>query len=809
MELIYSYKTKSDTRGCPIVPVTRLISRGHLYLHAGPTGSILTTMFPPKHGRSVTYAVLLFLSLMYPIGALSADEPLRAAVYQGEGLPLGGFAREILEIVARGNGWQLSFEPASGPAALSGLEDGDIDLLLNVPYTDEHRNRFLLSENPLFIDWTELYSRRDSSLDSPESLQGKSIAVPENTPQWKVTPGILREFRLDSELIPYPTTALAAQALAQGLVDAAALDRAFSLNGAQAYGIERMPYSHAPYELRIAASDESMSGILATVDDFLSEGRRDGSSPYYASYDRWFPRDRGYHPPAHVFWLAIVAAVSILTFFFGRLVQRKKEHSRTSGLEAHAQDLEREALEHDATQRQLHQLAYYDEITSLPNRLMFSEKLHKAMIDEEGCVAVAVIDLDRFKSFNDTLGHETGNALLRLTAKRIAGALPKDVLLARYGGDEFSVLIKDRPPADCAAIAKSVVTAMQDPVTELGSELFVTASIGLSHYPTEAGNIPELFQQADIAMYRAKVEGGGTYCLYDTEVGNSIVSRMELETSMRRALVKGEMWLEYQPQVDLESDRILAVEALLRWRHPARGLMETSEVIRVADETGLVITIGEWVMEEVFAQAAQWREQGLDPFRIAVNLSLKQIQKRDFVQFVRQLMEEYDFPPEFLELEITERILIDCEQETRTIMNELKEIGASLAIDNFGTGYSALSYLHRFPIDTLKIDRAFVANLHSSDNFRAITSAIVAMAERLNLRTVAECVEKQEQVAILGEMRCRAAQGFYFTEPLTQEKLAEWVTSRSGLVVQDGIDQDSFKREPSPQSDLPRDTTCP
>jgi EAL domain-containing protein (putative c-di-GMP-specific phosphodiesterase class I) len=207
--------------------------------------------------------------------------------------------------------------------------------------------------------------------------------------------------------------------------------------------------------------------------------------------------------------------------------------------------------------------------------------------------------------------------------------------------------------------------------------------------------------------------------------------------------------------------------------------MDTSEFIQVAEETGQIITIGEWVMEEIFAQAAQWREQDVEPFRIAINLSSKQMQKRDFVSFVRQLMEEYDFPPEILELEITERMLIEHENDARRTMDELKDLGMSLAIDNFGTGYSALSYLHRFPVDTLKIDKSFVESLHSNDSNRAITSAIVAMAERLDLRTVAECVEKREQVTMLGEMHCQAAQGNYFAEPLTQGKLAEWLKSRS------------------------------
>lgn len=455
--------------------------------------------------------------------------------------------------------------------------------------------------------------------------------------------------------------------------------------------------------------------------------------------------------------------------------QRKRMQQKTQQIVDRTKKLEIELLEHSSAKDQLHQLAYYDEITSLPNRLLFNERLHGTLIDAEGIVGVAIVDLDRFKNFNDTLGHESGNALLRLVSKRISLSLPSGTLLARYGGDEFAILITGVRPEECVLIAERILLSLKEPITELGTEIYVTASIGLSHYPFEACNIAELLQQADIAMYRAKEEGGNTNCLYDSTIGKSVIHRMEIETGLRRALVNGEMWIEYQPQVDLITSKVLAVEALLRWRHPERGLMNTHEFIKVAEETGQIISIGEWVLEEVCAQAAQWREQGLRDFKVAVNLSSKQVEKKGFVQFVRQLVDEYDFPPESMELEITEHVLIDRERETQRTMEELKGLGMSLAIDDFGTGYSALSYLHRFPIDTLKIDKSFVANLQSDENNKAITGAIVAMADRLNLRTVAECVENPEQVQILSEMQCQAAQGYFFTKPLVQDELVKWV----------------------------------
>jgi EAL domain-containing protein (putative c-di-GMP-specific phosphodiesterase class I) len=233
------------------------------------------------------------------------------------------------------------------------------------------------------------------------------------------------------------------------------------------------------------------------------------------------------------------------------------------------------------------------------------------------------------------------------------------------------------------------------------------------------------------------------------------------------------MWLEYQPQVNLSNQQVLVVEAFLRWRH------ETSEFIRIAEETGLIIPIGEWVMEEVFAQANQWRDAGVKPFKIAINLSSKQVRKSGFVDFVSLLIEEYDFTPESIELEIAEHVFIDHEREVQKVLGKLKDLGFSLAIDDFGTGYSALGHIHRFPVDTIKIDQTFVANLQSDRNNKAIAGAIVAMAEQRNLRTVAECVEKTEQVQILNELQCQAAQGYFFARPLPHDKLAQWVGKKA------------------------------
>ena len=485
--------------------------------------------------------------------------------------------------------------------------------------------------------------------------------------------------------------------------------------------------------------------------------------------------DQHWYEGAAVYSTITVGAL-LVGLIIGVTWQRKRTHAENLHMEDRAKKLEQQVLEQTSSKAQLHQLAYYDEITSLPNRLLFNERLHGTLIDDKGIVGVAIVDLDRFKNFNDTLGHESGNALLRLVAKRIALSLPSGALLARYGGDEFAILITETRPEDCKRITEQVLHSLKDPITELGTELYVTASIGLSHYPTEATNISELLQQADIAMYRAKEDGGNTHCLYDAAIGRNVVHRMEVETGLRRALVNGEMWIEYQPQVDLVSGEVLAAEALLRWRHPERGLMNTHEFINVAEETGQIISIGEWVLEEVCAQTAQWREQGLGNLKIGINLSSRQVEKKDFVQFVKQLIEEYDFPPESLELEITEHVLIDRERETQKTMGELKDLGVSLAIDDFGTGYSALSYLHRFPIDTLKIDKSFVANLHSDENNKTITGAIVAMADRLHLRTVAECVEHPEQVKILSEMQCQAAQGYFFTRPLTQDEVVQYLS---------------------------------
>ena len=408
-----------------------------------------------------------------------SDQSIRAGVWRDDGGPLSGFTRDILQQVADNNGWQLIYDAAGNSELLEKLAEKQIDLLLNVPYTKDFKDRFLFNDQFLINDWAELYTATNSSLESLVDLGGKRIGVVESGPYTAALRKLLLDFHLDLELIPFATFSESAQAVEMGTVDAAVLSRVFSLNGAARFDIEKLPFEFSPYEVRFAAADDTQRKNLGAIDSFLAQAKQDGSSFYYAAFDKWFPKDRGYHPPAYIFWLLTLFATTLLGFFSGRLFLYRKEQKRTSELVEHAKKLEQENSEHESLRRQLHQLAYYDEITSLPNRLFFTEQLHAALIEEQNIACVALVDLDRFKSFNDTLGHEAGNALLRLVAKRISASLPENVLLARYGGDEFALLVIEEPFRECVDIARGVVSALQDPITELGSELYVTASIGL------------------------------------------------------------------------------------------------------------------------------------------------------------------------------------------------------------------------------------------------------------------------------------------------------------------------------------------
>lgn len=423
-------------------------------------------------------------------------------------------------------------------------------------------------------------------------------------------------------------------------------------------------------------------------------------------------------------------------------------------------------------------LATHDELTGLHNRSMFNQLLTRALAQGRRYrrgFAVLFIDLDRFKSINDSFGHEAGDELLKTTAARLQGLVRASDVLARFGGDEFVALIETPSRAAAGVAAEKLLETLTAPVTIGGHECRVTASVGIATFPEDGRDGPALVKCADMAMYVAKDDGKNGYRFYSADVGTQAVERMEIEHHLRYALDRNELSLVYQAKVDLRTGDIRGVEALLRWHNPVLGDVSPTRFIPFAEDAGLIVAIGRWVLETACVQAADWLRDGLPPVCMAVNISPAQFRDPELLTTVRQVLDETGLPPELLELEITESMVMEDVARVSEKLREIRALGVRLAIDDFGTGYSSLAQLKRFPISTLKIDRSFIRDLSSNAQDRAITQAIIAVGRSLGVTVVAEGVETASQQDYLRGQACDEMQGFYFSRPCAPCDFAELV----------------------------------
>jgi diguanylate cyclase (GGDEF)-like protein/PAS domain S-box-containing protein len=429
------------------------------------------------------------------------------------------------------------------------------------------------------------------------------------------------------------------------------------------------------------------------------------------------------------------------------------------------------------TEARLHHLAHNDPLTGLPNRVLFKDRLSQAMAQADrnrGAVVLMLLDLDRFKNVNDTYGHTVGDQLLAAVAKRLSQCVRKTDTVARLGGDEFTVILNGVEDSQGAAtVARKIVDVLSEPFNIGGLVLYITASIGITLYPMDSRESDRLFQNADTALYYAKQQGRDNCQFFSEEMNLKVMERLELELDLRAALERQEFLVYYQPVIDFHTGKIISAEALIRWDHPRRGLLPPARFIPVAEETGLILPIGEWALKTACSQNAYWQKLGLPPLPIAVNVSGRQLRQQDLVKLVMQILEESEMDPKYLELELTESVAEGNAENTIKLFNKFKEKGIKISIDDFGTGYSSLSYLKKFPIEKLKIDRSFIKDITSDPDDAAIVEAIVGVAKALKLKVVAEGVENEDQLGFLKDHGCDAWQGFCFCRPAPAEEFTE------------------------------------
>lgn len=454
----------------------------------------------------------------------------------------------------------------------------------------------------------------------------------------------------------------------------------------------------------------------------------------------------------------------------GKVVERGEQGRPVRMLGTH-----KDISEQKKNVARLEYLATHDVLTGLANRVLLRDRLEQSIFFAQRSrrlVAVLLMDLDRFKVINDCLGHDSGDEILKQVAMRLRESVREADTVARFGGDEFVILLAEVANIkDVEPVAEKILHCLSRPYHLCGRELTITGSLGISIYPNDDADSENLIRHADIAMYRAKEETN-SFCFYAPGMGLLSSETMELEVDLRRALERGELAVHYQPKVDLATGRIIGSEALLRWHHPQKGMISPSRFIPMAEETGLILPIGEWVLMEVCRQVGIWQRQGFPPLPVAVNLSARQFRKNDLVDTMRRIFAETGTEPGLLELELTESMIMHDPEAAVATMQQLKKLGVKLALDDFGTGYSSLNYLRRFPVDCLKIDKTFIRDVPGDSSAAAVAASIVAIAQRLGLSSIAEGVETREQLDFLVECGCDGFQGFLFSAAVLGEEFS-------------------------------------
>ncbi len=450
-------------------------------------------------------------------------------------------------------------------------------------------------------------------------------------------------------------------------------------------------------------------------------------------------------------------------------------------------------------QRQIQELAFFDHLTGLANRTMFKETLENALIDCEKSdlmLAVMFMDLDRFKIINDTLGHHVGDMLLKLVSDRISSCIRgSDAIgrltnrqtrnyISRLGGDEFTIMVPElKDPDNVALIARRINETLSAPFVIDGSEVFISTSIGISIYPLDGSNAEDLMKHADLAMYHAKERGKNGFQFYKKQLNIKAVERLEFENDVRKAVQNEEFVLHFQPQIDMQTGRIIAAEALTRWTHQQHGPISPGQFIPAIEDLGLITPFTDWVIRQAGKQLSEWRQRGIEPIRVALNVSSKQFMHQQIPEKISSILEKYQLDGDLIELELTESVLAEQNADTLEILDSLKELGLAISVDDFGTGYSSLVYLKTFPIDVVKIDRFFVKDILTSKQDSSIVKAIVALAHSMEMKVIAEGIEEREQYQLLRELGCDYGQGYLFSPAVSAEVLQEMIVQKKILVT--------------------------
>lgn len=683
-----------------------------------------------------------------------------------------GFFVDLLENIAAAEGWALNYLPCEWPVCLSHLEQGKIDLLPDVAYSEERARHFLLSREVVLSSWSVVYVRNENDIPSLKELDGKSLAVVKGSIQFQAIREKLKSLGIAPVFHEVNNFSDVFRLVKIGWVDAGLVNTYFGTKHASEYQLKKTGILVRPSLLGFAAA-LNQQPLVDTIDKYLAAYKSDDQSVYYQLTEYWFsPPDGEKQLPQWVLWVLVLGGLAglllaavVISFHF--LIKRK-----TAELSDKAARLEH--------------LANHDPLTSLPNRKLFfshlKQSLHRAE-REDTMLAVLYIDLDQFKQVNDSFGHAIGDEVLKEIAARLAHEIRGEDMIARLGGDEFAVVMESLNEAENTMhCVQRLGSVFKEPVMVQDLHFVLSASIGISLFPQDGTDAHTLLRNADTAMFKAKEAGRGTFQFYVEEMTRHAVERAKLEADLREALEGNGLEVHYQPQIGLKDGQIVGFEALARWRHPELGMLLPGQFIPLAEDSGLILPLGEWVLRTACRQISQWHSEGMQAGFVAVNISAHQLADYALLDVVKKILRETGCRPEWLELELTESAIMTQTRQAVSVMNQLRELGVQLAIDDFGTGYSSLAYLRLLPITKLKIDRSFIKHVSENVDDVAIVRAVTALGKTLNLKVVAEGVETGEQEALLRTEGCDDAQGYYYSQPMLAAEAKEFLRAQAAIV---------------------------
>ncbi|MDP3125732.1 MAG: EAL domain-containing protein [Thiobacillus sp.] len=739
----------------------------------------------------------LFWLLSWSIAWAAPDRiPVRVGVFDNPPIvstPPGGapegIAIDVIRWVAERENWQVTYVPDSFGNLVARLDKGEIDLMVGIAYSDKRAQRFQFSQQSLIGNWGMVFRHPQARIDSLPDLKGKRVALMRGSTHGQALVELSMQFHAPFTPLYVDTYPQVLDAIVDGRADAGAVNRVFAALHTHQPNLAITSIVFNPIFVHYAAPKHASPVLLQALDRHLAALKADTGSAYYDSLRTWLEAAPAGRYPVWLPWAAASAGGLLVLALAVAGLLRHQVQRQTGELQRRADQLQSVIEQRETAQAHLNQLAYFDALTQLPNREGFNAALNQTLEAMQGTnerLALLFVDVDRLKNINDGLGHGAGDLLLQQIATRLQSVLRAHDHLSRFGGDEFVVIVSEiGDSSDAALVATRLLHSLEMPISVGSTAIYSSASIGIALYPDDARSVEALLKHADTAMYQAKEQGRNRFLFYQAQQTERVVERLTLDTRLRQALERDELLLHYQPVVAFASQRIVGFEALLRWNDPERGLVMPGAFIPAAEDSGLIVQLGEWVLEAACTQLRDWQKQGkADGMTLAVNVSTRQFEGRRLVKSVEQVLGRTGLAAQCLELEITENVMLIMNDEVRSSLDSLRAMGVRLSLDDFGTGYSSLSYLKQLPFHRLKIDQSFVSKLPGQKGDTQIVTTILALAKGFELEVIAEGIETQAQYDFLHDHGCQFGQGYLMSRPQAADQLSAML--KTGFIARAG-----------------------